>query len=111
MERGRPFGGHVPRVIVEGNPLSDDEEDKIVEGAVFDQIVGDFSLNDDVSTEEAEQGKLVEQIRSAQKKLDPSADTVRRKRREKERKKERKGERKREREREREREDESTAVC
>ena len=72
----RPFEGHVPRVIVEGNALSDDEEDKIVEGAVFDQIASDFSLNDEISAEEAGQGKLVEQIRSAQKRLDPSADAV-----------------------------------
>ena len=67
----------MPRVIVEGKALSDDEEDKIVEGAVFDQTVVDFSLTDDISAGEAEQGKLVEQIRSAQKKLDPLTDTVR----------------------------------
>lgn len=57
--------------------MSDDEEDRIVQGAVFNQITGD--LSDGLTDENVvgEQGKLVEQILSAQKEWDPLANTVR----------------------------------
>lgn len=56
--------------------MSDEEDDKIVRAAVFDQILDDFSINADENLVGGEQGKLVEQIRSAQKELDGSNDVV-----------------------------------
>lgn len=72
----RPVSGQVPRVIIEGNPLSDDEEDRIVESAVFEQSVADFSTGAGNEFLSGQQGKLVEQILSAQKEVDPSSDMV-----------------------------------
>ena len=56
--------------------MSDDEDDKIVRAAVFDQMLDDFSINADEKLLAGQQGKLVEQIRSAQKELDGSDDIV-----------------------------------
>ncbi len=69
--------GQVPRVIIEGNPMSDDEEDRIVQAAVFDQATADLSQAGADELLGGEQGKLVEQILSAQREWDPLKDTVR----------------------------------
>lgn len=70
--------GQVPRVIIEGNPTSDDEEDRIVQAAVFDQATADLSQAGADEFMGGEQGKLVEQILSAQREWDPLSDMVRR---------------------------------
>ena len=63
--------GQMPHVIIEGNPLSDDEEDKIIEAAVLDQAISDMSfLGNDIMAQ-GEQGKLVEQILLAQQEMAP----------------------------------------
>ena len=69
--------GQVPRVIIEGNPMSDDEEDRIVQAAVFDQATADLSQAGADEFMGGEQGKLVEQILSAQREWDPLSDVVR----------------------------------
>jgi hypothetical protein len=69
--------GQVPRVIIEGNPMSDDEEDRIVQAAVFDQATADLSQSGADEFMGGEQGKLVEQILSAQREWDPLSDVVR----------------------------------
>lgn len=61
-------------MIIEGNPMSDDEEDRIVQAAVFDQGTADLSQASADELFGGEQGKLVEQILSAQKGWDPSTD-------------------------------------
>ncbi len=66
----------MPRVIVEGNTLSDDEEDRIVRAAVLDQAVADLTRSGADELLAGEQGKLVEQILSAQKELGPLDDSV-----------------------------------
>lgn len=66
----------VPRVIIEGNPMSDDEEDRIVQAAVFDQATADLSQADADGFMGGAQGKLVEQILSAQREWDPLTDMV-----------------------------------
>ena len=58
----RPMTGQVPRVIIEGNPMSDDEEDRIVQAAVFDQATAVLSQAGADEFMGGEQGKLVEQI-------------------------------------------------
>lgn len=63
-------------MIVEGNTLSDDEEDRIVRAAVLDQAVADLTRSGADELLAGEQGKLVEQILSAQKELGPLADSV-----------------------------------
>jgi len=63
-------------VIVEGNTLSDDEEDRIVRAAVLDQAVADLTRSGADELLAGEQGKLVEQILSAQKELGPLDDSV-----------------------------------
>jgi hypothetical protein len=68
--------GQVPRVIIEGNPMSDDEEDRIVQAAVFDQATADLSQAGADEFMGGEQGKLVEQILSAQREWDPLSDMV-----------------------------------
>lgn len=73
----RPMTGQVPRVIIEGNPMSDDEEDRIVQAAVFDQATADLSQAGADEFMGGEQGKLVEQILSAQREWDPLSDVVR----------------------------------
>lgn len=70
------MSGQVPRVIIEGNPFSDDEEDKIVESAVFDQSIVDFSAGGGNELLSGQQGKLVEQILSVQKGIESSSDLV-----------------------------------
>lgn len=57
--------------------MSDDEEDRIVQAAVFDQATADLSQAGANELLGGEQGKLVEQILSAQKEWDPTADMVR----------------------------------
>lgn len=57
--------------------MSDDEEDRIVQAAVFDQTTADLSQAGADELLGGEQGKLVEQILSAQKEWDPTADMVR----------------------------------
>ena len=69
--------GQVPRVIIEGNPMSDDEEDRIVQAAVFDQATAVLSQAGADEFMGGEQGKLVEQILSAQREWDPLSDVVR----------------------------------
>ena len=69
--------GQVPRVIIEGNPMSDDEEDRIVQEAVFDQATAVLSQAGADEFMGGEQGKLVEQILSAQREWDPLSDVVR----------------------------------
>ncbi|XP_057375237.1 TRAF3-interacting protein 1-like [Daphnia carinata] len=74
QQESRPITSQVPRVIIEGNPMSDDEEDRIVQAAVFDQATADLSQ---VGADEligGAQGKLVEQILSAQREWDPLID-------------------------------------
>ena len=73
----RPMTGQVPRVIIEGNPMSDDEEDRIVQAAVFDQATAVLSQAGADEFMGGEQGKLVEQILSAQREWDPLSDVVR----------------------------------
>lgn len=63
-------------MIVEGNTLSDDEEDRIVRAAVLDQAVADLTRSGADELLAGEQGKLVEQILSAQKELGPLDDSV-----------------------------------
>ena len=75
QDSSRPTTGQVPRVIVEGNTLSDDEEDRIVKAAVFDQTAADLTRSGAEELLGGEQGKLVEQILSAQREFDPH-DTV-----------------------------------
>lgn len=66
----------MPRVIVEGNTLSDDEEDRIVQAAVLDQAAADLTRSGFDELIGSDQGKLVEEILSAQRELDPFTDTV-----------------------------------
>jgi len=70
----RPMSGQVPRVIIEGNTYSDDEEDRIVQAAVFDQTIDDLTQSGADQLLGGEQGKLVEEILSAQRQLDPVAE-------------------------------------
>ena len=68
------MSGQVPRVIIEGNTYSDDEEDRIVQAAVFDQTIDDLTQSGADQLFGGEQGKLVEEILSAQRQLDPVAE-------------------------------------
>lgn len=68
------MSGQVPRVIIEGNTYSDDEEDRIVQAAVFDQTISDLTTTGADQLLNGEQGILVEQILSAQRQLDPLAE-------------------------------------
>jgi len=68
------MSGQVPRVIIEGNTYSDDEEDRIVQAAVFDQTIDDLTQSGADQLLGGEQGKLVEEILSAQRQLDPVAE-------------------------------------
>ena len=68
--------GQVPRVIIEGKSMSDDEEDRIVQAAVLDQATADLSQAGADELLGGEQGKLVEQILSAQREWDPLTETV-----------------------------------
>ena len=68
------MSGQVPRVIIEGNTYSDDEEDRIVQAAVFDQTIDDLTQSGADQLLGGEQGKLVEEILSAQRQLDSVAE-------------------------------------
>lgn len=74
QQESRPMTSQVPRVIIEGNPMSDDEEDRIVQAAVFDQATADLSQAGADELMGGAQGKLVEQILSAQREWDPLTD-------------------------------------
>ncbi|KAI9553819.1 hypothetical protein GHT06_019088 [Daphnia sinensis] len=74
QQKSRPMTSQVPRVIIEGNPMSDDEEDRIVQAAVFDRITADLSLAGADELMGGAQGKLVEQILSAHREWDPLID-------------------------------------
>jgi uncharacterized coiled-coil DUF342 family protein len=68
------MSGQVPRVIIEGNTYSDDEEDRIVQAAVFDQTIDDLTQSGADQLLGGEQRKLVEEILSAQRQLDSVAE-------------------------------------